>query len=188
VYGLWNGPTTATISNNKFTLTGASMIGVQLVNPSSTDKLTVTAAANTFDFDGSGGIGIKTTAGSTAFLQYQSNTMTFDGTNGIGMQMSLTGAADVWLATNTITDNAGGGTGVLVDTVGSGSRMQLDGNTIQMLSSSATIDRGIIFSAVPGTLSLFSTTNNVVNGTTTPFSMPAGSITGTFLINNVSVP
>lgn len=188
VNGLWNGPTTATIANNKFTLTGASMTGVQLANPSTTDKLTVTATSNTFDFSSSGGVGIKTTAGSTAFLQYQGNTMNFNGTNGMGMQFALAGAADIWLNSNTITDNAGGGTGVLFDTIGNGSRVQLDNNSIQMLSTSAAIDRGIIFTSVPGTLSLYSVNNNAVNGATTPFSMPAGSITGNFLINGVSVP
>ncbi len=188
VLGQWNGPTTATITNNEFTMTGASMTGVQLVDASSTDKLTATVASNKLTFSSAAGVGIKTTTGATSNLQYTGNSIAFSGTSGVGMQFALAGASDVWLASNAITDNGGGGTGILFDSIGSGSRVQLDSNTIQMLSSSLTIDRGVIFSTVNGTLSLFSTTDNIVNGTTTPFSIPSGSITGNFKINGVNVP
>ncbi len=188
VLGQWNGPTTTAISGNTFTLTGANMTGVQLVDASSTDKLTATATSNTFTFSSSGGVGIKSTAGSTANLQYQSNTVTFNGTAGLGMEFALAGAADVWLAGNTITDNGGAATGILFDGTGSGSRVQLDANSIQMLSTSQAVDRGVIFTSVNGILSLYSASNNIVNGAVTPFSIPSGSITGNFLINGVTVP
>lgn len=188
VLGQWNGPTTATISGNTFTLGGTSMTGVQLVDASTIDKLTATATSNTFTFAGSGGVGIKATTGSTANLQYSSNTITFNGTGGIGTQFALAGASDVWLGANTITDNAGSGTGVLFDSIGPGSRVQLDSNSIQLLSTSQAVDRGVIFTTVNGTLSLYSVSNNVINGAVTTFSIPSGSITGNFLINGVAVP
>src|SRR4029079_12369380 len=124
----------------------------------------------------------------TASLQYGVNTVTFNGANGTGFDFALAKASDVWLYSNQITDNAAGATGMLFDAIAAGSRVQIEGNTINLLSTSAVVDRGIIFTTVGDTITLLGNTSNTVVGATTNASIPAGKSTGFIIINGASFP
>jgi hypothetical protein len=56
------------------------------------------------------------------------------------------------------------------------------------LSTTAVIDRGIIFNSVTGTVALLNPMNNIVNGATTAFYAPVGSLTGHTYVNGETVP
>lgn len=75
---------------------------------------------------------------------------------------------------------------MLFDTVDSNSRMQIDGNTIKLLSTDLTTHQGIIFTSVTPTIQFIGTANNLIYNATslqTLFSIPVNAATGGFYIN-----
>jgi hypothetical protein len=171
------------------------MTAMQIEDISSTSSLAAQVNNNsvTFETGASQGTGISVisgTAGVTSTgssqLSISQNTIGFLATGGIGTHFALWGTTTDALISNIITDQAGGATGMLFDNVAANSRVQIDGNTINLLSSDLTLHQGIIFSAVQPTIQFYGSVNNLIYNTTSVqslFSIPVNSATGGFYIN-----
>ena len=112
--------------------------------------------------------------------------MSFAGVSGTGMHFKLDGTSTDYIASNIITDTAGGATGMLFDNVAANSRLQIDGNTITLLSGDLTTHQGIIFTSVAPTIQFSGSVNNLiynVTNSTALFSAPVNSFNGGFYIN-----
>lgn len=184
----WNGPASIKVSNNTMYAYGASSTAVLIQDTSTTDSLTAQVNGNTITFEpgASQGVGVSVIAASTSQLAVAQNTIDFKGTGGIGMRFSLSGTSTDYLASNIITDEAGGLTGMLFDTVAANSRLQIDGNTINLLATDLTTHQGIIFTSVTPTIQFMGTINNLIYNATSLqslFSIPVNSATGGFYIN-----
>lgn len=184
----WNGAIVGSVVSNTFTGTGASSTGVDITTTSTSKLVEFALAQNTFAFAGGNSVGIRAATSGPATITAGQNTMAFDGTGGTGVDFLLAGSANVHVYDNTVTDNAGGGTGILFTSIAGPSTVTLQSNTIKLLSTSAMIDRGIIFTSVTGTVTLLDPRNNTVTGATTSFYAPIGSLTGHTYVNNQTVP
>ncbi len=184
----WNGPVGTTISGNSFALSGSGMTGVRIEAPATTDDLTASISSNVLNFSGSSSVGVNVIAAGESNMQIQSNQVSFSATGGTGLRFELSGTTSTWLAGNTITDTGSAATGIHFVKLEDLSRIQLDGNAIQLQTTSSAIDRGILFGTIDGTVQLFGTVDNTVTGATDPFFIPSGRSTGSFPINGVLVP
>jgi len=90
------------------------------------------------------------------------NSFDFKATGGIGTRYLLNGASTDYIAGNIITDEAGGLTGMLFDNVAANTRIQIDGNTINLLATDLTTHQGIIFTSVTPTIQFTGTMNNLI--------------------------
>lgn len=184
----WNGPASVNVSSNAISLYGSSMTGVQVLDTSTTDSLALLVAGNGIAFaaGANSGTAVQVNAAGTSQVQTTQNQIDFKATGGIGLRYSLGGTTTNAIVGNIITDEAGGATGMLFDTVAANSRIQLDGNTINLLASDLTTHQGIIFTSVTPTIQFSGTTNNLVYNASTPqtvFSIPVNAATGGFYIN-----
>ncbi|MFO1041712.1 MAG: inverse autotransporter beta domain-containing protein [Planctomycetaceae bacterium] len=184
----WNGPLSSAVTRNVLTAGAANMTGVNMVDSSATDALNTRISQNLMTFNSSQGTGVKVSAGSTSSVQVDNNGVDFKGVNGIGLRFALGGISSAFIHTNTITDEAGGTTGMLFDSVAASSQLQIQGNTINLLSTDLTVHRGIIFTSVTPTIQLYGTTSNTITNTPTTFSIPVNSSTGHIIINNQLSP
>jgi len=182
----WNGPQSLLVSNNRIYAQAAGMTGVFIQEPSATASVNAQVSGNTMNFASSQGTGLSVIAAGTSSLTVATNTINFQGVSGIGTRFSLAGTSTDYIASNIITDQAGGATGMLFDNVAANSRLQIDGNTINLLSTDLTTHQGIIFSNVAPTIQFTGTVNNLIYNATTSqslFSAPVNSWTGGFYIN-----
>ena len=164
------------------------MIGVNMVDASATDAVNTRISQNLMTFNAAQGTGVMVNAGSTSSVQVDNNGVDFKGVGGIGLRYALGGISSAFIHTNTITDEAGGATGMLFDSVAASSQLQIEANTINLLSNDLTVHRGIIFTSVTPTIQLFGNKNNVITNTPTTFSIPVNSSTGHIIINNQLSP
>ena len=182
----WSGPESITFSNNNIAAQGAGMTGFLIQETSTTGSMAAQVSGNTATFANSQGTGVSFIAAGTSILNVTTNTFTFNGAAGIGERFALTGTSTDYIASNIITDGAGGLTGMLFDNVAANSRMQIDGNTINLLSKDLTTHQGIIFTSVAPTIQFTGTVNNLIYNAPTSqslFSAPVNSFTGGFYIN-----
>ena len=184
----WAGPASLKISNNALYAQAASMTGILVNDTSTTDSLSLQTTGNTITFGSvaSGGTGISVIAAGTSQLVTSTNTIDFKATSGTGLRYALGGTSTDYIGANIITDEAGGATGMLFDTVAANSRLQIDGNTIKLLSTDLTTHQGIIFTTVTPTIQFIGTSNNLIYNTTSmqsTFSIPVNAATGGFYIN-----
>ena len=187
----WSGPLAMSVTGNVFTATGDSSTGVNVEATSATDSSQIEVSRNYFDFEGIGSTGVKAMTWGTSALGIASNTFTFDGANGVGMDFWLAQSASVNVTSNIVTDNVSGGTGVLFRSISGPSSVAINNNLIDLLSETAILDRGFIFSSVDetnGTVTLSGTYNNIVNGATQSSSVPADTTSGWFFVNGTAVP
>lgn len=89
---------------------------------------------------------------------------------------------------NKFTDTTDGATGMLFDSVTGPGAITINSNTISLANTGGLLDRGIIFSSVPTSFQLHGTVSNTVTGADTPFFVPAGSTTGSIIVNGAAVP
>ncbi|MEI8018930.1 MAG: inverse autotransporter beta domain-containing protein [Schlesneria sp.] len=182
----WSGPESITFSNNNISAQGAGMTGFLIQETSTTGSMAAQVSGNTATFANSQGTGVSFIAAGTSILNVTTNTFTFNGAAGIGERFALTGTSTDYIASNIITDGAGGLTGMLFDNVAANSRLQIDGNTINLLSKDLTTHQGIIFTSVAPTIQFTGTVNNLIYNAATSqslFSAPVNSFTGGFYIN-----
>lgn len=184
----WNGPGNVAVNNNSLNAYSAAMTGIRIENASTTQLMNVQANGNTITFanGASQGTGIFINAAGTSQLGIAQNTIDFKGTGGVGLRFALGGTSTDYIASNIITDEAGGATGMLFDTVAANTRIQIDGNTINLLSGDLTTHQGIIFTQVTPTIQFSGTVNNLIYNVTSAqalFSIPVNSSTGGFYIN-----
>ena len=182
----WSGPESITIANNNVSAQGAGMTGFLIQDTSATGSMAAQVSGNTATFANSQGTGVSFIAAGTSILNVTTNTFTFKGASGIGERFALTGTSTDYIASNIITDAAGGLTGMLFDNVAANSRLQIDGNTINLLSKDLTAHQGIIFTTVAPTIQFTGSVNNLIYNAATSqslFSAPVNSYTGTFYIN-----
>jgi hypothetical protein len=184
----WHGPIGVAINGSEFTLKETNQRAIDVVGTSTTDRLTAALTNNIINADGSGAVGARIIAAGTSSLNMVGNGLAFNSNNGIGMRFDLGDDAIVVLDSNMIIDNGSGGTGFLFDDIAAGSTVRIDANTIQFKSSSVVVDRGIIFSNAGQTVQLLGTRNNVIQGATTEFQAPAGTMTGSFKLNGQTGP
>ncbi len=184
----WNGPLSSAVTRNVLTAGAANMIGVNMVDASATDAVNTRISQNLMTFNAAQGTGVMVNAGSTSSVQVDNNGVDFKGVGGIGLRYALGGISSAFIHTNTITDEAGGATGMLFDSVAASSQLQIEANTINLLSNDLTVHRGIIFTSVTPTIQLFGNKNNVITNTPTTFSIPVNSSTGHIIINNQLSP
>lgn len=184
----WQGLAGTTIANNTFNLSGASMKGIDLRGLAATEKLNATLASNVMTLSGSNSIGVDIQALGESNLQIQTSDIEFDAAGGTGLRFDLQETATVWIAGNTITDTVSAGTGINFLKITDLSRVQFDSNKIDLQSTGAAVDRGIIFSSIDGSVQLYGTTNNIVQGATDAYYIPTGKSTGRFYVNGVLVP
>jgi hypothetical protein len=163
------------------------MTAITLKDSSLTDSVVARINNNSATFTNSNGTGILASAAAGSTFQVDTNIVDFKGIGGTGMRFNLGGLSSTWIYSNSITDEAGGATGMLFDAVAANSRLQIEANTINLLSTDLTVHRGIIFTAVSPTIQLNSSTTNVINNASTTFSIPANSATGYLLINGTQV-
>ena len=116
-------------------------------------------------------------------LTATNNLVQFGGTSGIGFESSFV-SPTVTFANNTVTDTAGGATGMQFDSVTGPGVVAINGNTITLSNGG----NGISFLNVPAIFQLQGTVNNVITGASTPFFAPAGTTTGSILVNGALKP
>lgn len=184
----WNGPASVNVSSNAISAYGSSMTGVLVQDTSTTDSLSLLVGGNGIAFasGATSGTAVNVISAGTSTIQTTQNQISFNAAGGIGLRYSLAGTSTDYIAGNIITDSAGGATGMLFDSVAANTRMQIDGNTINLLASDLATHRGIIFTQVSPTIQFTGTSNNLVYNATTPqnvFSIPVNSATGGFYIN-----
>ncbi|MEI8383012.1 MAG: inverse autotransporter beta domain-containing protein [Planctomycetota bacterium] len=184
----WNGPLSSAVTRNVLTAGAANMIGVNMVDASATDAVNTRISQNLMTFNATQGTGVMVNAGSTSSVQVDNNGVDFKGVGGIGLRYALGGISSAFIHTNTITDEAGGATGMLFDSVAASSQLQIEANTINLLSTDLTVHRGIIFTTVTPTIQLYGNKNNIITNTPTTFSIPVNSSTGHIIINNQLSP
>ncbi len=184
----WNGAIAASILSNEFEGTGGSNIGVDVTTTATSDLVQFALVGNSFAFDGGNDVGMSFTTAGPSTISIGSNTVNFDGAGGTGMLFNLAESSNVYIYKNTVTDNVSGGTGILFSSIAGPSSVTLQSNTINLLSDTAIIDRGIIFTSITDTIEFLSPLNNTVVGATTPFFAPAGAVEGHAYVNNVTVP
>ena len=182
----WTGPQSVLFTNNQLYAQGSGMTGLLVQESSATSSISTQVSGNTMSFASSQGTGLSVITAGTSILNVTSNTINFSGVGGIGTRYSLGGSSTDYIASNIITDSAGGATGMLFDSVAANSRLQIDGNTINLLSTDLTTHQGIIFTSISPTIQFLGTVNNLIyNAPTTQslFSAPVNSFTGGFYIN-----
>jgi hypothetical protein len=184
----WDGPLGVNIGGSEFTLSESNQTAIDLNGLSTTDRVTASIVNNIVNADDTGATGIRINAAGTSTLGLMGNGIAFNGGNGVGMRFDLADDANVALDSNIIIDNAFGATGFLFDDIAAGSTVRLDSNTMQFKSTGVVVDRGIIFTTAGQTVQLQGTRNNVIQGATTEFQAPAGSMTGSFRLNGDTVP
>jgi hypothetical protein len=191
----WNGNLTATITGNSFAGTGGSNTGVLINNASSVFNSSITLQSNEFAANGGNDVGYHLITAGPASITLSQNSVQFGGADGTGMEFSLGPGAMVELSGNAIYDNTGGATGFLFDSVTGPSAISMDANSFSVPNGGGP-DRGVIFSSVTDPVSggvtymvsLSSSANNTITGAATPFSVPASTTTGGFLINGSTMP
>ena len=184
----WSGPQNLLITNNQIYAQSAGMTGVFIQDPVTTASVNAQVSGNTMSFASSQGTGVSVIAAGTSVLNVTSNNIEFKGVSGIGTRFALSGTSTDYIASNIITDRAGGATGMLFDNVAANSRLQIDGNTINLLSTDLTLHQGIIFTNVSPTIQFLGTVNNLIYNAASPqtlFSAPVNSFTGGFYINGI---
>ncbi len=186
----WNGTLFSTLSGNSIHGVGGSNVGLLVNNSSTTALTTVTAANNTFSFDGGNDTAVNVLTAGAGTLSVASNSFDFNGANGTAMSFTLLKASDVVITSNLLNDDGSGATAVLFNSMANLSRVQLDNNLFKFNSSSVALDRGVILSNIEtgGSVTLFGTVNNTISGATTPYFIPAGMTTGGFFVNGSIVP
>ena len=177
-----------TLNGCEFTLSETNQRAIDIVGTSTTDRLTAALTGNIINADDTGAVGARIIAAGTSTLNLVGNGVAFNGGNGIGFQFDLGDDANVVLDSNAIVDNAFGATGFLFDDIAAGSTVRIDANQMQFRSTGVVVDRGIIFSSAGQTVQLQGTRNNVIQGATTDFQVPAGTTTGSFRLNGQNVP
>ncbi len=184
----WDGPIVGSILYNGFESTADLTTAVNVVSTSTSELAELAVVQNLFEFEGDDSVGMRFETAGPATLSAGQNSVVFDGSGGTGLEFLVAPSADIYVYNNTITDNVSGGTGILFTSIAGPSTVTLQANTIDLLSDTAVIDRGIIFTTVTDTVELLSPTNNVVTGATTSFYAPVGSLTGHAYVNGETVP
>jgi hypothetical protein len=191
----WNGNLTGNIQGNSFAGTGGSNTGVLISNASTLSQTSLTIQSNQFAANGGNDVGYHVITAGPSAITLLRNEVQFGGSHGTGLEFSLGAGADLALTQNSIFDNTGGATGILFDSVTGPGTIGINGNTIAVPNGGGP-DRGIIFTSVTDPVvgsmtfkvNLSGSQNNSVTGTATPFSVPAGTTTGSILVNGVAVP
>jgi hypothetical protein len=168
---------------------------VLINNASTVNQSTITLTNNAFAANGGNDVGYHVITAGPSLITYTGNTVQFGGPNGTGMEFSLGPNANVQLSGNILNDNVGGGTGILFDSLTGSSTVGISGNTIAVPNGGGP-DRGIIFTSVTDPVvsgmtfgvTLTSSQNNTVTGTSLPFSVPASTTTGGILVNGTVMP
>jgi parallel beta helix pectate lyase-like protein len=184
----WNGAIVGSILNSTFEGTGGSNAGVDVTTTSTSELVELAVSQNTFAFHGGDDVGMRFTTTGPAQIVAGLNAIAFEGSGGTGFDFNLAESAEVSVYNNYIVDNVSGGTGILFSSIAGPSTVTLQSNTIDLLSTTSVIDRGIIFNSVTGTVELLDPMNNIVNGATTAFYAPVGSLTGHTYVNGETVP
>ena len=183
----WNGPAQMAINNNTMYAYGSFMTAMLVQETSTSDSLVLQANANnlTFESGATHGTGLSVISAGTSQVQALQNQFTFQATGGIGARFALSATTTTDIGYNIITDQSGGATGILFDTVAANSQLQIEGNTINLLSSDLTTHQGIIFTTVTPTIQFSGSANNLIyNATPTSiFSIPVNAATGGIYIN-----
>ena len=208
----WNGPVIATVSGNAFSVYGANMTAISLQGSSllpTTVTTTNTTGANlvatvsgnsilfknagatsgTAVYIGDGQSGQASTGTST--VNVTSNGLKFQGTGGTGFRFGLYEKTTATITGNNMEDLAGGATGMLFDYAASSSYFTINSNTVDLLAGDALTHRGIIFSQVAPTISLYAPSGSPTNwirntaSLSDGFSMPKGTGIGGIIIDNV---
>ncbi len=183
----WNGVLTGTINQSSFVETANSVTGVMINNTAPSGLSTISYTNNAYSTTGTFGTAFHFVSPGASVLTATGNLIQFGNTNGTGFEMSLVNPS-VSIANNQITDFTDGATGMLFDSVTGPGVVAINGNTITLANTGALLDRGIIFSSVPASFQLQGTTSNTVSGADTPFFVPAGSTTGSIVVNGAAVP
>jgi hypothetical protein len=175
-----SGSLSAQINQSSFVETANAVTGVLIDN---TAFSSVSLINNAYSTTGSSGIGFHFLGQGTSVLTATNNLVQFGGTSGIGFESSFV-SPTVTFANNTVTDTAGGATGMQFDSVTGPGVVAINGNTITLSNGG----NGISFLNVPAIFQIQGTVNNVITGASTPFFAPAGTTTGSILVNGVSKP
>ena len=210
----WNGPVIATVSGNTFYAYGSNMTAISLQDSSllptavtttntTGANLLATVSGNSIFFQNAAatsGTGVyigdgqsgQTSAG-TSTLAVTSNGLKFQGTSGTGFRFGLYETTTTTITGNNMADLAGGATGMLFDYAASSSYFTINANTINLLAGDTLTHRGIIFSQVAPTISLYAPSGSPTNwirntaSLSDGFSMPKGTGIGGIIIDNVLV-
>ena len=184
----WNGVAVVRAIHNNFIGTAANTTAIDLTSNHLTALSQYFVQKNTMTFSGANATGLHVTTAGPSQTTVNENTITFNAAQGTGLRFDLAESANVAIYDNTITDNVSRGTGMLFDSLDGPSNVTIMNNSIKLLSTDGFVDQGIIFSSITDTITLFGNESNTVIGASTVFSIPLGTSTGSFVINNFRVP
>ncbi len=183
-----DGRLTLTMSGSRLQSSGSDVVLLDIDSKTTDELFTGTFINNLFSPTGSDSTGIRMATEDQSSVLFDQNTITFAADRGTGLDLDLGESATFGLYRNVITDNFDGATSVRFRNVRDSSRIEIIGNELNFANLGGLSDRGFIFDTVTGDVRLIGDTDNTVNGASTLYSIPAGSTSGSFLINGVRVP
>lgn len=187
----WSGPAQVSVRNNLINGNAASQTAIDFVLGNTSDNSIFDIRQNGITLTGENSTGFSIVGGAPMVAQLNQNLVQLGGLNGVGMRLTGNKVATFNINQNQIVDLAGGATGILFPTVYNGSSIVLNSNLIDLSSSNAFVDRGIIINEVGGgtdaTFQFISNQNNQIIDAATNFAFPAGQATGQLIINGVIV-
>jgi hypothetical protein len=188
----WRGGTTGTISSNTFQGDDGTNTGLFINSLSTTQTLNLGISQNQFSFGGGNDIGIDVNAAGTSQLNFSQNKIDLYGANSQGMVFDLM-TTNATFSNNTINGYHDVTHGILFNTISAPSNITLNGNAMNFASVNTLVHEGITFTTVNGVtasdkINLSGSQNNTINGASSNFVFPAGSINGQFQLNGVFGP
>jgi len=183
-----DGRLTLTMSGSRLQSSGSDVVLLDVDSDATDELFTGTFINNLFSPTGSDSTGIRVGTEGQSTVLFDQNTVTFAADRGTGLDLDFGESATFGLYRNVITDNFDGATAVLFRNLRDSSQIEIIGNELNFANLGGLSDRGFIFDSVTGDVRLIGGTDNAVNGASTLYSIPAGSTSGSFLINGVRVP
>ena len=176
------------VSQNEIDSSGSNTSLLNIASNSDTSLGRFTVFNNIFASSGSSVTAVNTTTLGPSQILHEQNSISFTGDRGVGMGFNIAGSATVGISANLIVDEFDGATGILFENVAGPTRIEIGGNALDFANLGGLSDRGFIFEAITGDVTLLGTTNNLVSGASTSVFVPSGRTTGSFFVNGISVP
>lgn len=192
----WNGTLNTAMVSNGIIARGASSFGADIANAAANATTSLNFANNQFLGDATNTTVMNVATLGASQIAVSENLAQFQGTGGSGLKFSLGGSSAVNIVANQINDNTDGSTGVLFDSLTGPTTIGFSGNILTLGGAGGMTDRGVIFNSITnpvinGTTQyviLTSAANNLITGTDTLFSKPAGTTSGFLVINSGATP
>ncbi len=185
---LWKGTLLANVVGSGLAATGDNGFGARFHAAATGELAQISITSNAIGIDGDHGTAVDLVTAGPSELIVGGNQIGFQGADGVGLAFNLAESSAVWISSNTIVDAESGATGMLFHSVAGPGEVRIENNVIDLQGPGGILDEGIIFESITGTITLQGDADNVIQGATNPFYVPAGKTTGSILINGTPVP